>query len=158
MAYNSMMEELGLTQEEVAQRVGRERSTIANTLRLLKLPAEIKQYLVDQQLSMGQARSLLSLNSTSQQLTASRHIIKRGLSVRQTEKYVQQLLHPAHPKAPPQADATIAHLEEWLKRRLSTQVRISQSKNFRGRISIEFYSAEDLERIINFILPGGKGT
>jgi ParB family chromosome partitioning protein len=156
MAYNSMMEELGLTQEEVAQRVGKERSTIANTLRLLKLPAEIKQYLVDEQLSMGHARAILSLNNISQQLKACHHIIKKELSVRETERYIQQLLHPTPAKTPPQVDAATANLEERLKRRLSTQVKISRSKKARGKISIEFYSVEDLERITNLILQEGE--
>jgi ParB family chromosome partitioning protein len=156
LAYKSMMDDLGLTQDEVAQRVGKERSTVANTLRLLKLPAEIKQSLVDQQLSMGHARALLALNSTRQQLAACQYITKKALSVRDTEKYVHKLLHPAPAKKPPRSDAVIDDLGERLKRKLGTQVKISRSKDYKGKITIEFYSAEDLERITNLILQTGE--
>ncbi len=152
MAYNSMVEELNLTQEEVAQRVGRERSTITNTIRLLKLPPDIKQHVVDEQLSMGHARALLSLKNSGQQCKISQHIIKKGLSVRDTEKLVQKQLQPTAPKSKSKRDVVITDLEERLKKRLSTKVTITQTKNSKGKISVEFYSVEELERIINLIL------
>lgn len=154
LAYNSLIEGLGLTQEEVAKRVGKERSTITNTVRLLKLPAVIKQYVIDEQLSMGQARALLSLNNAGKQVTAGKYIMNKGLSVRETEKYVQKLLHPPLPKSPSKPDANLTYLEEKLKQKLATQVKINSSKDYKGKITLEFYSAEDLERITNFILFG----
>ncbi len=156
MAYNSMVEELELTQEEVAQRVGRERSTISNTIRLLKLPPEVRQYLVDEQLSMGHARALLSLKGAGQQCRVGQHIIKKGLSVREVENMVQKLLRPPGKKTKPQPNVIITDLQERLKKKLSTKVTITQAKKSTGKISIEFYSAEELERITNLILLGNE--
>ncbi len=152
MAYNSMIDDLNLSQEEVAERVGRQRSTITNTLRLLKLPAEIKQYVVNEEISMGHARALLSLKTSSQQITACQYVIKKGSSVRDTEKYVQKLQQPkVSNKNLPENNAFMADLEDKLKRKFSTKVKINQNRQKKGRISIEFYSTEDLDRIINLM-------
>jgi ParB family chromosome partitioning protein len=157
LAYKSMLDDLGLTQEEIAQRISKERSTVTNSLRLLKLPAEIKQDLIDQKISMGHARAVLALNNTGQQLKACRYVTQKGLSVRETEKYVQKCLHPAPQKNLPQPDVQIADLENKLKKSMATKVKISLNKAYKGKISIEFYSAEDLERITNMLLYSEEG-
>jgi len=152
LAYQSMQDELGLTQEEIAQRVGKDRSTVANLLRLLKLPVQIKQYLAEGQISMGHARALLALGSTHKQLQVCQRIISHQMSVRETEKYIQRLERPARPK--PSPDAFFQDLEERLKQALSTKVKITHTAPSRGKISIEFYSAEELEHIIQIIMRG----
>jgi ParB family chromosome partitioning protein len=155
-AYKRLMEEFQYTQEELAKRIGKDRTTVANTVRLLKLPQEIKAYLADETISSGHARAFLGLNSPEEQKMACAKVIKRGLSVRETERLIKRLhvqsskrdtaLKPAD-----QEELHLEYLEETLRKLLGTKVRIPK-RGRRGKIEIEFYSEEDLERIVEIIM------
>jgi ParB family chromosome partitioning protein len=150
--YRRLVEEFGLTQEEVAARVGRDRASVANTVRLLKLPPRIQEDLIGGTLSAGHGRALLTLENRSLQLKARASIIKRNLSVRATELFVKRLrMSPGdrQPKLSRQEPA-LAYAEEQLRRVLATKVRIVRSGRS-GRIEVEFYSDEDLDRLIQKI-------
>lgn len=148
-AYKRLTEEFTLTQEEVAKRVGKDRSTITNYLRLLKLPLEIRDGLSRDVVTMGHARAFLSLETPVKQREAYRQVLKRGLSVRQTEKMVRGLKKEKKNK-PSERDENI-HLDSIkneLIKRFGTQVKIVAKKGGKGKIEIEFYSLDDLDRII----------
>ena len=148
-AYKRLTEEFTLTQEEVAKRVGKDRSTITNYLRLLKLPLEIRDGLSREVVTMGHARAFLSLETPVKQREAYRQVLKRGLSVRQTEKMVRGLKKEKKNK-PLERDKDI-HLDaikNELIKQFGTQVKIVARKGGRGKIEIEFYSLDDLDRII----------
>lgn len=148
-AFKRLMKQFGLTQEKLAEKVGKERATVANYLRLLKLPEEIKNYLNEGTLSMGHARALLSVESPSGQLAAARKIVKSGLSVREAESLARKPQKPRAVKAKP--DPQIASLEEKLKKSLATKVRI-RHKGKGGWIEIEYYSLEELDRLLDILL------
>ncbi|PIQ44909.1 MAG: chromosome partitioning protein ParB [Deltaproteobacteria bacterium CG12_big_fil_rev_8_21_14_0_65_43_10] len=148
-AYKRLTEEFTLTQEEVAKRVGKDRSTITNYLRLLKLPLEIRDGLSRDVVTMGHARAFLSLETPVKQREAYRQVLKRGLSVRQTEKMVRGLKKEKKNK-PLERDKDI-HLDSIkneLIKRFGTRVKIVARKGGRGKIEIEFCSLDDLDRII----------
>ena len=148
-AYKRLTEEFTLTQEEVAKRVGKDRSTITNYLRLLKLPLEIRDGLSRDVVTMGHARAFLSLETPVKQREAYRQVLKRGLSVRQTEKMVRGLKKEKKNK-PSERDKDI-HLDSIkneLIKRFGTRVKIVARKGGRGKIEIEFCSLDDLDRII----------
>lgn len=154
LAYQRLIQTLGLTQDEVAQRVGKDRSSIANYLRLLKLPSQIQKMLEDEQLSMGHARALLGLESEADQLRLAEEIIAGKLSVRDTEQAVKRATSGAsirESSTPPQNDANIRAAELKLKRFLGTPVKINQSQNG-GKIEIEFGSMSELDRIYSIIM------
>ncbi len=145
-AYKRLQDEFKLTQEDLAKRVGKERSTVTNFLRLLHLPKEIKQELAAGTLSMGHAKALLSLERSRDQVQAAVLIVKKGLSVREAEILASRLKNP--PKEKKIRHSTeLKSLEERLKKSLGTKVSIS-SKSKGGRIVIEYYSAEELDRIL----------
>jgi ParB family chromosome partitioning protein len=155
-AYKRLMEEFQYKQEELAKRIGKDRTTVANALRLLKLPQEIKAYLADETISSGHARALLGLDSLEDQKMACMKVIKRGLSVREIERLVRRLnLQPSKEdvagEPPSEEELHLGYLEETLRKFLGTQVRIPK-KGRRGKIEIEFYSEEDLERIVELIM------
>ena len=155
-AYKRLMEEFQYKQEELAKRIGKDRTTVANALRLLKLPQELKAYLADETISSGHARALLGLDSPEEQSMACMKVIKRGLSVRETERLVRKLnLQPSKRevagKPPSEEELHLGYLEETLRKFLGTQVRIPK-KGRRGKIEIEFYTEEDLERIVEIIM------
>jgi ParB family chromosome partitioning protein len=150
--YRRLIEEFGLTQEEMAARVGKDRASIANTLRLLKLPHPIREDLIEGAMSAGHGRALLGLDGRDLQLTAREAVIRRGLSVRATELLVKRLK-----SGPAAQDRTIrrkapglAQAEEQLRRTLATKVRIIR-RGQRGRIEVEFYSEDDLDRLVRKI-------
>ncbi len=155
VAYQNMQDRLGLTQEEISQRVGKERSTVANFMRLLKLPSEIKQCLIEGQLTMGHARAVLALSSQQQQLEVCQRIIQRQLSVRDAERLVQRQEQP--PKSKPAPEVWLQEAEDKLKRALSTKVKISlqqqksKSSPRKGKIEIEFYSEDELGRLMEIL-------
>lgn len=154
MAYQRLIQTLGLTQDEVAQRVGKDRSSIANYLRLLNLPAKIQKMLEEEQLSMGHARALLGLKSEEEQLKLAEDIIAGKLSVRDTEQAVKRATSGAsirESSTPPQNDANIRAAELKLKRFLGAPVKINLSQNG-GKIEIEFGSMSELDRIYSIIL------
>ncbi len=145
-AYKRLQDEFKLTQEDLARRVGKERSTVTNFLRLLHLPKEIKQELAAGALSMGHAKALLSLERSRDQIQAAALIVKKGLSVREAETLASRLKNPPREKKARQS-GELKSLEERLKKSLGTKVSISP-KSKGGRIVIEYYSAEELDRIL----------
>ncbi len=150
-AFKRLQDEFRLTQEDLAKRVGKERSTIANFLRILGLPKEIKQHLASGAISLGHAKALLSLERHRDQLAVSNAIVKRGLSVREAEALAAKMKHPAAPKRKkPVAGTEYKAAEERLRESLGTKVSI-EAKAQGGRIVIEYYSPEELDRILEKI-------
>ena len=139
-AYMRLSEEFGLKQEEIAQRVGKSRSAVANSVRLLQLPPDIRAKLSSGALSAGHARSLLGLDSVEVQAQVARDVVDRRLSVRDTERLVRE--------RQPGSDANRAAVESELSRSLGTKVRLHQAKGGAGRIEIEFYSLEELNGLV----------
>lgn len=151
LSYKRMMDELDYTQEQVADRMGKDRSTVANVIRLLKLPPDIQLAVRRGELSMGHARALISLELVDLQMAALREIRSKGLSVRQTEALVQQLLrsNPAVKKTAKSASASpYKRIEDKLASHFSTKVSIKHSKAGNGQLVIEYYSPEELNKIL----------
>jgi len=148
-AYKRLQDEFKLTQEDLAKRVGKERSTVTNFLRILGLPKELKQSLATGALSMGHAKALLSLERVRDQIQAASAIVRKGLSVREAEALTSRLKNPAKEKKSRQSHE-LKTVEEKLKRSLGTKVSII-TKAKGGRIVIEYYSAEELERLLEKI-------
>jgi ParB family chromosome partitioning protein len=151
-AYHRLSIEFGLTQEQVSQRVGKSRSAVANMLRLRQLPDPIKASITQGQLSMGHARALLGADTPTQQSAAWRAIIRKSLSVRQTEELVKRLCHTTEiveQKKNGSVERHLASLAENLSRRFGTKVQIKR-KGKKGRLEIEFYSDDDLNRLLEF--------
>ncbi|MGB9595482.1 MAG: ParB/RepB/Spo0J family partition protein [Candidatus Poribacteria bacterium] len=156
-AYQALINQFNFTQEQLAQSLGKSRPAITNILRLLQLPQEIQEYILSDKISMGHARALLSLEDKNLQITICKKIMDMDLSVRQTEKLVQKMLQqPKQKKKKPMANvAEIAELENRLRKLLATQVKVRHKGN-KGKIEIEFYSPDDLERIMSIIEAGLK--
>jgi ParB family chromosome partitioning protein len=150
--YRELIKRFKLTQEQLAKKLGRDRSTIANSLRLLALPDEVKRGLEDGKLSEGHARALLALDDARQITSIFRTVLHRGLSVRQVEGIVRQRLRPKGARKTTGAgnDPEIGKVEQRLMRRLGTRVRVI-GRGGQGRIEIEFYSVDDLNRILEAI-------
>lgn len=149
LAYKRWLEDSETTQEILAQRVGKDRSTIANLLRLLSLPKEIQKDIVDERLSMGHARVLAGLSSPSEQKRIRDIIIKRDLSVRQTEAFAKKETSSGHSmKKSLDPDDYIASLADGLKRSLGTKVEIKKKGN-KGSINIYFYSDDEFDRLLD---------
>jgi ParB family chromosome partitioning protein len=163
-AFRQLLEELGLKQEELADRVGVSRSHIANTIRLLGLPLDVQQLLADDRITAGHARPLLSLGDAEAMKTLALRIAAEDLSVRQTEEVVRRFIEAPKEKAaqklakPPEGagDAGLAEVEEILSEQLATRVSIQMGAK-RGKVIIEFGSADDLERIVSEIVGSGPG-
>ncbi len=150
-AFKKLIEDFGFTQDSVAQSVGKDRSTISNQLRLLKLPEEIQKSLFDGQLSEGHARALLAIESFAQQKEIFQYTISSELSVRELEKIIREGWTSGSRRERAKSvtrDHNIIALEENLQRSLGTKVRINAKKK-RGKIIIEYYSNEDLDRLID---------
>jgi ParB family chromosome partitioning protein len=148
-AYQKLMREFTYTQQKLAQVLAKNRTTIANQLRLLKLPEIVKEALANNTITMGHARSLLSLNELQKQKEAFRVVVRKGLSVRETEKLVKRL-SLAKKKEPVKRLIHLEYLRNDLRQWLGSQVKIIKSGK-KGKIIIEFYSQEELERIIERI-------
>lgn len=152
-AFQQLVTEFGLTQEQVSERVGKSRSAIANTLRLLRLPQEVRQAVADGTIHEGHARALLALPTAEAQVAALRTVIGKDLNVRQTEELTRRLLaEPPEPKEKAPVAPEIRALEEELRARLGTRVNLYRSRKGRGRLVIHFYSEEELEAIYDLIL------
>jgi len=149
-AFKRLSEEFGLTQEEIGKFLGKDKSSIANILRLLKLPSDIQQALSKGLITRTQARTILSLNKEQEQRELFHRILKDGLSVRELERRVKKR---SRSKVKPR-DVFIQDMEERLQRTLGTKVRILNTRNNRGKIIIEYYKEEDLERIIRKLQVG----
>lgn len=149
MAYNRLLEDTGATQESLAARIGKDRATIANTLRLLKLPASIQKDLMDGRISMGHARVLAGLKDALEQKALRDEIIKKDLSVRQSEALVKQRSRARAGKTRTR-DPYLQSLADSLKRSLGTKVEI-RKRGKQGSIQIYFYSEEELNRLLEVL-------
>jgi ParB family chromosome partitioning protein len=154
-AFQRLIKDFNLTQEELSVRVGKERATVANYLRLLKLPDEIKTFVNDGSLSMGHARAILSVEGRAGQLEIARRVIHNGLSVRETERLAKKISpEPKKKTRPKRKDPQIASLEDRLIRSLGTKVRIYHEGK-KGKIEIEYYSLDELDRLLDIFTLGG---
>ncbi|PLX97705.1 MAG: chromosome partitioning protein ParB [Desulfuromonas sp.] len=152
-AYRNLMDGFDLTQDEVARRVGKERPTVANSLRLLRLPAVIQQDVISGQFSMGHARALLSLESEDEIVRLRNQISGKGVSVRELEALIRKLKTggtPVKKKSASKKDPELEHLAAEMKRALGTNVKIIPSGKG-GRIEISYYAAKDLDRLMEII-------
>ena len=150
-AYQTLINKFSLSQEEVSARVGKDRSTVANTLRLLKLPREIRSALINKTISPGHARSILMLNSPGEQIRFLNLIMKKALSVRETEGLIQKLRKTPSEKKSKKKDPFLLDIEEELSSRLMTEIHIRQRKN-KGSIDIKFKTAEELNRLVTLLM------
>jgi ParB family transcriptional regulator, chromosome partitioning protein len=156
LAYKRLMEECNLTQEEIAIQVGKDRSTVANSIRLLKLPQELQEALVKEELSMGHARALINLNDPNYQLLILKQIKDNNLSVRKVEQLVKDFISgkPAAQKVRQSTDkhssntAGLSAVEDKIRRIMGTKVNCKLNQNGSGEITLEFYSDDELERLI----------
>lgn len=150
-AYNKLQKDHGLTQEEVSQKVGKDRATVANFIRLLKLPEKVQQCLSNEEISMGHARALMGLPKQEDQIQLCKKIIHQQMNVRQVEEAVRKATESTKPesKAVPR-DLFIVEIEDKIREIISSQVRVRQSGRG-GRIEIDFFSHEDLERIVELL-------
>ena len=154
--YRRLIEEFGYTQRDVAEHVGKDRSTVANLLRLLQLPASVQRLVTEGALTMGHARAILGLDDERGMADLARREVDEGLSVRSVEEQVRRHRSPAPPPARPEdataADPHVRHLEGELQRALGTAVRIHVGRGQRGRVEIPFYTPEDFERVVELLL------
>ncbi|HEX7050903.1 MAG TPA: ParB/RepB/Spo0J family partition protein [Longimicrobiales bacterium] len=152
--YRQLAEEFGLSQQQIAQVVGRDRSTIANALRLLQLPASVRQLLAEGRLTAGHARALLGIGNDREMADLARRAVEAGWSVREVEARVQRARTGAASSrgAAKPRDAAERRLEEELQRALGTAAKIRRGRGMKGRIEIPFYSAEDFERIYELLV------
>jgi ParB family chromosome partitioning protein len=152
LSYKRMMEELNYTQEQVAERMGKERSTVANYIRLLKLPPDIQVAVRSNQLSMGHARALINVDTVDKQLYLYGQIKEKGLSVRQTEELVRKLYKensPVKNSVKPGLPEAFKRIEDNLASHFSTRVRLNHNKKGEGSISIEYYSLQELNKLLD---------
>lgn len=149
-AYERLSNNFGFTQGQIAQAVGKDRTSVTNTLRLLNLPAKIQKFVLDDLLTMGHARALLSVTDPYRQMKICKRIIKKGLSVREAEQLVRPPIPSRRSSVYRAVDPHIRATEEELQQTLGTRVRIHHGKK-RGRVIIEYFSIADLERIIGII-------
>ncbi len=152
--FKELMEIYKLTQEEVSKKMGKSRSAVANSVRLLSLPEKVRKMLINKEISSGHARAILSLNDEKVMLSVAEKIINEGLNVRQTENIVSKLLKEPKKKEINKNDEELlrylSSLEKNLGSHLGTKVKIHHGKS-KGKIEIEYYSNEDFERIMNII-------
>ena len=153
VAYRKLIEEYSLTQEEVAERVSKNRTTITNALRLLKLEDRVQQMLIEKSISAGHARTLLAIADPEQQIAAAEKMKNEGMSVREAESYVRKLLTPKKPEKAPKKESpavarAYARYEEKLKQALGTKVAITGREGNTGKIEVSFFSLDEFERLM----------
>lgn len=151
MAYKRLIDEFNLKQDEIADRVGKSRTAVTNSMRLLKLDEKVQQMLIDEMITAGHARAILSIPDKEQQAAVAMKVFDEKLSVRETEALVKHVLEPPKEKKKTvntTEDAVYEQLEEKMKSIVGTRVFIHRKKNNKGKIEIEYYSKDDLERII----------
>lgn len=147
--YDRLIKEFGLTQDSIADEVGKERSSIANSLRLLKLPENIRELISQGLISVGHAKVLLGVQNQNQLESICRHIVNKSLSVRETERLVENLrTRPIHKRV--KRDPQLVSIEDDLKRRLGTAVKVWQGAKS-GKIIIDYYTKDDLDRILGYL-------
>jgi ParB family chromosome partitioning protein len=158
-AYDRLNRELGLSHEEIARRTGKDRTSVVNVIRLLKLPKEVQGLVASQRLAMGHARAILGLPTPAQQIEIAEKASAQGMSVRQVEALVQQILQesaprgssPASSRTEPHTDPNLKSAVDQLERALGTRVKIVELTDQRGRIEIEYYSQTELDRLFQHI-------
>jgi ParB family chromosome partitioning protein len=156
-AFKHLIEEFNISQEDLSKRMGKDRTTITNTLRLLKLPLEVRNQLLQNRITSGHARAILSLEHKEKQKELCALIIKKGLSVRQAEAIAKRWSEKPKKSVTPvkkrsDLESQLTSLQDSLRKYLGTKVLITQQKDKKGKIEIEYYSHEDLERIVEAIL------
>lgn len=156
-AFDRLVREMGLSHDEIGRRTGKDRSSIANMIRLLKLPAEVQRLVAENRLPMGQARAILSLPDAATQVQIAEKACAQGLLTRQVEALVRQMTEPRRSstgdgKDAPKQDPNVRAAAEQLQGVLGTRVRIIEQSDNRGRIEIEYYSQDDLNRIYAIIV------
>ena len=158
-AYQSLINDLGLSQQETADRVGKQRATVANALRLLNLPVEVQALVQSSQLSAGHAKCLAGLTDTRAQIELAKRIVDEGLSVRAVEQLVRRPEASGKKRATTtdQRDPNVVAEEETLQSEMGTKVRIVQGRTGAGRLELHFYSAEELDRIYDIVLKSARG-
>jgi ParB family chromosome partitioning protein len=160
-AYEILLSEMKLSQGDIARRVGRDRSSISNYLRILKLPSSIRDRIRDGTISMGHAKAIMALSDSGTQISVAEEIVRRLLSVRETEDRVAEIAKRPDKAAgrktsAARGDPNIGAAEDRLCRALATKVRIHK-KGVRGRIEIQFYSDDELDRLFGFLVTAEKG-
>jgi len=158
-AFDRLVKDLKLSHEEIASRTGKDRTTITNTLRLLRLPADLQQMISEHRLSMGHARAILGLPTEELQRQVAEKASAQSMSVRQVERLIQRMTESREPKSADEilADPNVKAAVQELERVLGTRVRIMAKSTGRGRIEIDYYSGEDLNRIYELIAGDSKG-
>ena len=157
--YHRLIDEFGLTQQQVAEAVGKDRSTVANLLRLLKLPTQVRRMVEEGHLSLGHARALLALEDARAIAELAQEVVARGLSVRDVERRARAASPRAGRKSRPGdggRPAESRRIEEALRRRLQTDVRLALGAGNKGTITVHFYSVDDLERLLDLVLGPGR--
>jgi ParB family transcriptional regulator, chromosome partitioning protein len=155
-AYQRLQQELGLTQEEIARRVGRERSTVTNTLRLLRLPQAVRDLLAEGRLEAGHGRALLAADRTEDQVTLARETVRRALSVREVERRVAQLRRPAA-RGAPRVDPNTRAAEERLRAALGTRVEITRRRRG-GVLKVAFADEAELTRLFELLVRSARSV
>ncbi|MFA4889926.1 MAG: ParB/RepB/Spo0J family partition protein [Candidatus Omnitrophota bacterium] len=148
-AYQRLIQEFNFNLDSVGKAVGKDKTSVSNTTRLLKLPNKIQGHIISEDISMGHGRALLGLEDPKEQIRICGRIIKKGLSVRETEQIVNRRLSGSR-KTTAQRDQNLVAIEEELQRILGTRVKIAHAKK-RGRISIEYFSLDDFERVLRLL-------
>jgi ParB family transcriptional regulator, chromosome partitioning protein len=158
--YQRLLDEFGMTQQQVADMVGKDRSTVANILRILALPASVRRMVAESQLTLGHARALLAFPDERSMTAAARDIVARALTVRDVERMARE-----GAKKPSKADepidprpAEVRRIEDQLRKRLQTDVHISLSGKQKGELRVPFYSGDDFERILDLLLGASRDT
>ncbi len=154
-AFQRLIKDFNLTQDDMSRKVGKDRTTVSNYLRILKLPGEIKKLIADGSLSIGHAKALLQIENQRIQLDIAKKIVHSGLSVREVEKLSRQAaaLKTARSRPAAAKDPQIASLEEKLIQGLGTKVRLIHKSGKRGKIEIDYYSLEELDRLLEILIP-----
>src|SRR5471032_1333529 len=162
--YQQLISQFSLSQQEVADVVGKDRSTVANTLRLLALPTQVRRMVREGELTIGHARALLSLGDDHRMIELAKQIIAEGLNVREVERRVREAgtkrsaARAAAPKAEVKRPPEVARIEEELRRRLQTDAKVHLSAKNAGELRLPFYSADDLERLLDLVLGASRET
>ena len=154
MAYKRLLKEFNLKQDEVAERVSKSRTAVTNSMRLLKLNDRVQQMIIDDMISTGHARALLAIEDEEQQYMLANKIFDEKLSVRETEKLVKALKNPKKEEKKPEVENQFVYtnLEEQMKSLIGTKVSVHAKANGKGKIEIEYYSPDDLERIYELLM------
>lgn len=159
MAFKRLLQEFKLKQDEVAERVSKSRTAVTNSMRLLKLSPRVQQMIIDDMISTGHARALLAIDDEEQQFILANKIFDEKLSVRETEKLVKALKNPKKEVKKEKSEHTFIYenIEEQIKNIMGTKVSVNQKANGKGKIEIEYYSEEELERIYDLLMTIPRG-